>query len=173
MALTNAEKQARWRERNVIALTESAADIASKLIAMDDQDKLRKIIRFVNDHLKHPDRTPTERAVALGHIGMGDLSKTAALAWIRENPAYRVEAVTVDGRRFGNGVRLGTVEEAQLYAEHFARPQVEGYVTGDVIRCDGELAENSVTMNPDGTADLGFRHGTCGNLQWRPLGNAA
>jgi len=145
-------------------LADDAREIAAKLIAMDDQAKLR-----INDHLKHPDRTPTERAIALGFIGIGK-SKTAALAWMRENPAYRVEVVTADGQRWGNGVRLDTAESAQLYVEHFARQQVEGYVTSDIIRCDGELAENSIRIDPeDGTADLTFRHGTCGSLNWRPL----
>jgi hypothetical protein len=169
MALTNAEKQARWRERNIVKLTDPANEIAAQLIGMDDQAKLRKIAKFINDHLKHPDRTLLERNIALGFIGIEGLSKTAALEHIRKNPAYRVEAVTADGRRFGNAVRLGTVEAAQLYAEHFARQQVEGYVTSDIIRCDGELAENSVTINPDGSADLSFRHGTCGSLSWRPM----
>jgi hypothetical protein len=70
MALSNAEKQARWRERNVIALTDRAEDIAWKLIEMDDQDKLRKIAKFIDDHLKHPDRSALERAVTLGMAGV-------------------------------------------------------------------------------------------------------
>ena len=170
MALTNAEKQARWRERNIILLADDATDIAAKLIEMDDQAKLREIAKFINDHLKHPERTSTERAVALGFMSIEGLSKTAALAMLRENPAHRVEVVTADGRRFGNGVRLQTMEDAHLYAEHFARQQVEGYVTTDIIRCDGELARNSITVNPeDGVPELGFMHGTCGSLKWRPL----
>jgi hypothetical protein len=47
MAMTNAQKQARWRERNVVVLTESAKAIAEKLMGMDDQDKLRKITRLM------------------------------------------------------------------------------------------------------------------------------
>ena len=70
MALTNAENQARWRARNVISLTDRAPYIAQKLIEMDDQDKLRKIARLINDHLKHPYRTPDQRAVALGLAGV-------------------------------------------------------------------------------------------------------
>jgi hypothetical protein len=51
MALTNAEKQERWRKRNQVVLTDSAKRIAAKLIAMDDEAKLRKIANYVNDHL--------------------------------------------------------------------------------------------------------------------------
>ena len=45
MALSNAEKQARFRDRNVVLLTGDAQAIAGKLIDMDDQGKLRKIAR--------------------------------------------------------------------------------------------------------------------------------
>jgi hypothetical protein len=74
MALTNAEKQARWRERNIISLTDRAPEIALKLIEMDDQDKPRKIVQYIYDHLRHPDRTPIERAVALGIYRRGRLN---------------------------------------------------------------------------------------------------
>jgi hypothetical protein len=61
-------------------LTDRAAEIARKLIEMDDQVKLRELARFINDHLKHPDRSPFERSVALGNVRIDGLSKTAALA---------------------------------------------------------------------------------------------
>ena len=51
MALTNAQKQERWRKRNQVVLTDPAKRIAAKLIAMDDEAKLRKIASYVNDHL--------------------------------------------------------------------------------------------------------------------------
>jgi len=60
MALTNAEKQERWRKRNQVVLTDSARHIAAKLIAMDDEAKLRKIASYVNDHLN-------ERAATMKH----------------------------------------------------------------------------------------------------------
>jgi hypothetical protein len=56
MTLTNAEKQARWRLRNQIVLTDPAADIAEKLMAMADQAKLRAVASLVNDHLRNPER---------------------------------------------------------------------------------------------------------------------
>jgi hypothetical protein len=51
MALTNAQKQERWRKRNQVVLTDSAKRIAAKLIAMPDEDKLRRVANYVNDHL--------------------------------------------------------------------------------------------------------------------------
>ena len=51
VALTNAQKQERWRTRNQVVLTDPAKRIAAKLIAMDDEAKLRKISSYVNDYL--------------------------------------------------------------------------------------------------------------------------
>jgi hypothetical protein len=52
MPLTNAEKQARWRDRNMIVLSASAEHIASKLTATDDLHKLHKLAALLNHHLK-------------------------------------------------------------------------------------------------------------------------
>jgi hypothetical protein len=71
MALTNAQKQARWRERNVITLTARAEDIAEKLMEMGDLTKLRKIHRWIGNHLKNPKRSLTERLVDLGKLSLG------------------------------------------------------------------------------------------------------
>jgi hypothetical protein len=115
MPLTNAEKQQRWRDRNMVVLTADARDIAEKLIEMGDQAKLRKVARYVNDHLRHPDRDAMERAIALGMAGScdlnGPLSKTEALKRHR-NPepkpdhSWRIEASTKDGKRWQNGATL-------------------------------------------------------------------
>ena len=51
MPLTNAQKQERWRTRNQVVLTDPAKRIAAKLIAMDDEDKLRKVASYINDYL--------------------------------------------------------------------------------------------------------------------------
>jgi hypothetical protein len=48
MPLTNAQKQERWRKRNQVVLTDSAKRIAAKLIAMPDEDKLRRVANYVN-----------------------------------------------------------------------------------------------------------------------------
>jgi len=68
MALSNAEKQRRWRERNVIVLTSDADDIAEKLMEQEPDElreivsKLRKVARRLADHLRNPGAV-AERAV--------------------------------------------------------------------------------------------------------------
>ena len=52
MPFTNAQKQARWRDRNMIVLSASAEQIASKLTATDDLHKLHKLAALLNHHLK-------------------------------------------------------------------------------------------------------------------------
>ena len=47
MALTNAEKQARWKARNVVVLTGEAEAIARKLVEMD-QGKLARVMAILN-----------------------------------------------------------------------------------------------------------------------------
>ena len=96
MSLTNAEKQRRYRDRNVVVLTGDAATIAEQLIGMSDQKKLRKIAALIKDHLRHPDRTPWERSIALGRGGMyglnGPLSKTAAIAGVEKTGTHFIMA---------------------------------------------------------------------------------
>ena len=156
MGLTNAQKQQRWRDRNVVVLTGRAATIAEQLIGMSDQKKLRKIAAFINDHLRHPERTPHELAIALGQAGIcglnGPLSKTAAIAKLRESEptptsSWLVEPITKDGKRWTNGVRLETKEEAEAYRDHHARHELQeaGYVTADVLHDDDNPPNCSVT----------------------------
>jgi hypothetical protein len=178
MALTNAEKQARFRDRNVLSLTGDARTIAGKLIDMADQNKLRKVARYVNDHLRHPDRDAIERAIALGQAGMdglnGPLSKTEALKRYR-NPkpkpdgSWRVEAITKDGRRWTNGVRLNSREEAEVYAEAHVAYQLAkaGYVTGEFLHDDKAEANCSITRGRRGGRPyLTFRDGECVLQHW-------
>ena len=51
MALSNAQKQALWRERNRIVLSDDAEEIAEKLIAMDRR-KLRTVHSYISKYLK-------------------------------------------------------------------------------------------------------------------------
>ena len=97
MALTNAEKQRRFRDRNVIVLTDRAEEIAEKLIDMEDQAKLRKVARLVGNHLKNPNRSLDERNIDLGRVQIQGangrpLGKRKALAELpRIRAAYQEE----------------------------------------------------------------------------------
>jgi hypothetical protein len=154
-----------------LQLDDHAMDIAEKLIEMEDQKKLSKISKLINDHLKHPERTPFQRSAALGRTGIehadGRRFTKADLAQIH---CWRVEGLDASDQRWGNGVRLDTEHEAKLYADYLAR---EDNMTTHVIRVPGEPALNTVTMNDDGSASIGFVHGTCGSLQWKPLSSVA
>jgi hypothetical protein len=55
MALTNAQKQRRWRERSVLLLSADAREIARRLAAMDDQTKLARIVYLLNKRHKPTD----------------------------------------------------------------------------------------------------------------------
>ena len=55
MPLTSAEKQARYRKRNVVLLTADAHAIADKLMEMQDQAKLIQIVALLKDRLDPTD----------------------------------------------------------------------------------------------------------------------
>lgn len=165
MALTNAEKQRRWKQRNWVVLTWDAEDVAEKLMGMEDQGKLRKIVSYLKDHLKHPDRTSEERAIVFGRAGKvslnGPLTKRQALEAVR-NPSppqgysWLVEATTKDGKRWRNGVRLETKEEAEVYVEQFGRSDLEkgegepSYQTSRIIRSDSDEVNCSIIRKRKG-----------------------
>jgi hypothetical protein len=52
MALTNADKQTRWRKRNAVALTATAEAIAKRLIEALDESKLRRLTGWLSDYLQ-------------------------------------------------------------------------------------------------------------------------
>ena len=182
MALSNLERQKRWQERNLVKLTGSAMEIAEQLIGMADQAKLRKVARFVNDHLKHPDRSPLERAVALGRSGFGSLNgplgKKAALARAKEmamgrepkpQGSWRVEAMTKDGKRWTNGVSFRTREEAEAYAQAHTREQLDkvGYDTAEILHSDAEPTCSIARNRKGGPVHLVFTDGQCHLLHWQ------
>jgi hypothetical protein len=47
MPLTSAEKQARYRDRNMVLLTADAPSIVGKLMEMEDQAKLIQIVALL------------------------------------------------------------------------------------------------------------------------------
>ena len=110
---------------------------------MEDQAKLRRIAKFINDHLKHPDRSPSNGpspwagwgSTALWAdrgAGAGRAEQAAAgKERVQQDHSWLVEASTKDGHRWRNGVRLATKEEAEVYIEAHAAFDLEkaGYVT--------------------------------------------
>jgi len=61
MALSNAEKQARWRLRNQVNLQSDAEDIARQMIDMPDQTKLAEIVGYITEHLANPAKRKRQR----------------------------------------------------------------------------------------------------------------
>jgi hypothetical protein len=55
MALSNAEKQARWRKRNFVSLTADAREIVRKLTTMDDRVKLALVVTLLNQRFNPKD----------------------------------------------------------------------------------------------------------------------
>jgi hypothetical protein len=55
MALSNAEKQRRYRNRNLVSLTAGPHEIVRKLTAMDDRVKLALIVTLLNQQLNPKD----------------------------------------------------------------------------------------------------------------------
>jgi hypothetical protein len=140
MALTNAQKQARWRERNVIVLTADAADIAEKLMDTGDLTKLRKIHRWIGNHLKNPKRSRTERAVDLGRMGVGTARGNKSRKRVAE------EAAKID--------RLFATQEAEFDAVNAA------YMAGEITQeeYDAYYRSND-SYSPPWLIKLRNRHG--------------
>src|SRR5262249_52546299 len=113
MALTNAQKQARFRERNTIVLTADAQEIAEKLMDMEDQAKLHKIHRWVGNHLKNPKRSLTERYVDLGRIWIGAHGGNKGRKRVAAEAAeiLRLEAVG-KARMIEEDLRIAVVKDA-------------------------------------------------------------
>jgi len=179
MALTNAEKQARWRERNVVVLTGTATEIAERLIEMGDQAKLRDVVRFLKDHLKHPDRTWEERMLAMGVMRMdgfnGRLTPKQAIGEVAraknaepQTFSWGVEAIGKDSQRYRNGARFKTRDEAEVYVGYAAH-EIPGYVTGEVIRYDDPPTNSITRRKKGGRPTLTFVDGTCVLLEWQEV----
>jgi hypothetical protein len=154
----NAEKQRRFRERHVVTLTADAPDIAEKLMGMDEA-KLRKVFGYLKNYLKNPEPDPVERRL----LATGRMRPWPATSW-------RVEAITVGGKRWTNGVRVRTKREAEAYAEHFARFDLEkaGYVIAEVSQED---CPPNGWISFRGRVVLRFFDGTCVLQTWATTGS--
>jgi hypothetical protein len=153
---------------NSLHQDDRANEVTLKLIETYDTKYLTKVHRMLGDHLKHPERTPFQRrAVLMGGMEHAN-GKRFTVAEIDAVHSWKIEAVDVEGQRWGNGVRLGTEKEARLYAETASK---DGYASTEVIRAPGEPALASVSVDDAGDVIVNFIHGMCRRLQWHPLPN--
>jgi hypothetical protein len=97
-------------------------------------------------------------------------SATTAKSW-------KVEVIAKDGKRYGNGVRFETEEEADFYRITAAINLHEGdnilVATTEVICSDeppsGAHVDMKRTRRGNFTYELWFTHGTCGTLEWEEI----
>jgi len=174
-----AEEQVCCHDRNQIVLTDDARTIAGRLIAMEDQTKLRHIAWYVNDHLRHSDRGPIGQAIQGRRMrNSAKLSRMMACEGARvdhadeiaaPNYSWAVEISTADGHSWRSGVRLPTKAEAKAYILSHAAFEVDGYVTGRPMCCD-ETPNCKVVLNRKGGPPmLAYLEGNCVLLDWKQL----
>jgi hypothetical protein len=179
----NAKERRDWRI--ILTADLDANEIANQLIERNqDQDdlrkvlaQLRKVVSWVADHVRHPDRTPMERAVARGLAGRvsvnGPLGKTAALAALREpessSSLWAVEVIDKAGKRWRNKVNFYSKEEAEAYGDVHARQDVPDYVRAEIVQSDDSSSNCSMFRRKGGRMILLYPDGSCGtDLQvWR------
>jgi hypothetical protein len=145
MPLSNAEKQARWRKRNVIVLTASPFEIVRRLVAMEDQVSLRLIVALLNKHLKpgndrcqfvKDDGGRSRSGVAYGHKGDDTRDCVArAIAIATEKPYREVhDALTAAAVRhaataksdWGREVRRRGASVRLLHADYGVHHEISG-----------------------------------------------
>jgi hypothetical protein len=87
--------------------------------------------------------------------------------------SWKVEVVAKNGKRYGNGVRLRTEEEADAYRLTAILNLKEDFivVATEVTACDDAPSGAIMIRNRKGrfTYDLGFDHGTCHTLEWNEI----
>jgi hypothetical protein len=94
--------------------------------------------------------------------------------------SWKVEVIAKDGRRYGNGVRLRTEEEADAYRfnavlEMERKDQLIIVVATEVIPCADPGGFHQIRRRKNGklTHTLEFVHGSCGTLEWEEIATPA
>jgi hypothetical protein len=146
MPLSNAEVQARWRKRNLIALTAEANEIVDRLVAMEDQEKLVLIVALLNARLNphhgrckfvKDDGGRSRSGIARG--GKGDEAGDCvvrAIAIAAQKPYREVhDAITAASVRFVADAKEGWGKQARrrsgvslslLHADRGVHPDISG-----------------------------------------------
>jgi hypothetical protein len=112
MPLTSAEKQARYRSRNVVLLTADAHAIADKLMEMEDQAKLFQIVTLLKDRIdpqgslaRLAARTPlaiASPARSPSRPGSPTAKSTTHSRWPRSGTHTRAATATVGASGLGD-----------------------------------------------------------------------
>jgi hypothetical protein len=103
----------------------------------------------------------------------GSVAPTATTA-----KSWKVEVIAKNGRRYGNGVRLRTEEEADAYrcgaTLDLLRENAVIVTATEIIPCDD--APSGAMLGAKGghlkgrfTGTVAFLHGTCGNFEWEEV----
>jgi hypothetical protein len=100
----------------------------------------------------------------------GPLSKKAALEAAGEpTPAHSwcVEIVGSNGQLWRNGVTFWSKEEAEAYAESYARDEVPGYVKAEILTSDEAANCSMFRLRRGGPLHFGFTDGECHLQEWK------
>jgi hypothetical protein len=135
MALTNAEKQQRFRARNVVVLSDDVEAIAAKLVRLERR-KLRTLVARINSHLK-----ATRGMKADGAVNDARLRENERLwrqRWLKEHPGrtaadYSAGLKDHDGEiwqwRRATGQAAVAAERAAWLRDHPGNPLPEHLCT--------------------------------------------
>jgi hypothetical protein len=93
--------------------------------------------------------------------------------------SWKVEVTAKDGKRYGNGVRLKSEEEADAFRANasFELMRERGIIVTatEVIPCGDAPSDAFMKRGGNGhfTGQLSFMHGTCGTLEWEEIAGKA
>jgi hypothetical protein len=99
-----------------------------------------------------------------------------------QDHSYRVVVIAKDGKRWENGVRLKTREEAETYIEWYIKPDFErapdvDYGSSEILRCEGggpiqDITWKTASGKKARRPTFGFPDGKCYLNSWHPEGEA-
>jgi hypothetical protein len=160
----------RSRAYELIAIAEGRKTIADVRLANTKRKQKERSVRDVTDKSK-----PEPAAASSGEQNnLPDKVEPAPTATTAKS--WKVEAVAIDGRRYGNGVRLETEEEADAYRSNATMDllidEAVIAISTEVIPCGDEpsgvrmLRKKGGRLKGHFSGNLAFLHGTCGTLGW-------
>jgi hypothetical protein len=204
-AVLVASHEARWRDRRnelaAILEMDKATDIAEGILKELGADRARTVVRALHKRL----RTIKPDCKACHGTGIMEVTlipgggrafkvadaqdavrmtspcdcgpQAARFVAPPQEFSWAVIATTKDGKRWQNGVRFHTHEQAEQYCEvhvqqNYGPKGREGYVTTTSIIRSDDRPRNSIFRHR-GRPTLGFTDGECHHLSWHEVGTPA